>query len=155
LYPPIRGTGSPNTDLPQSRCADALISILRALLWYNQPVVHPSFPSPSTATENHPVARTRPHGMRLRRSRICCVVLHPRDAHVGIRITSHASRVRDTDNPSSYQVAVLDSMTEVFGRFCTSKPRPHGRNGSFQNPPEYNPEVESIVTATLTVHWHP
>jgi hypothetical protein len=56
---------------------------------------------------------------------------------------------RGSPDPSSYQPSVLASMNEVFGRFCTPKARTHGRDGMFQNPPEYNPESETIVSCDV------
>jgi len=37
------------------------------------------------------------------------------------------------------------SQKIVFDAFCTQKDRKQGRNGSFQRPPEYNPDSEVIV----------
>ncbi len=64
---------------------------------------------------------------------------------------SHRLRraAKGTADPSSYKGAVLDLMNDVFRQFCTPKPRPYGRNGSFQNPPEYDPESESIVNSDV------
>ena len=61
-------------------------------------------------------------------------------------LESHRLRrsVRNSDDPSSYQPSVLESMIAIFGRFCTPKPRTYGRHGSFQNPPEYDPRSEAI-----------
>jgi hypothetical protein len=61
-------------------------------------------------------------------------------------LDSHAlSRsARNSEDPSSYQSSVLASMVAISDRFCTPKPRTYGRNGSFQNPPEYDPQRESI-----------
>ena len=66
-------------------------------------------------------------------------------------LNSHAScrAVRDSADPTSYQTSVANSMADVFSRFCTPKPRPYGRNASFQNPPEYNPEHESIQSSEI------
>ncbi|SMP80166.1 NTF2 fold immunity protein [Neorhodopirellula lusitana] len=64
-------------------------------------------------------------------------------------LDSHAARraARDTADPYSYQPAIVSAMAHVFSQFCTPKPRPHGRNASFQNPPEYNPDHESIQSS--------
>ena len=66
-------------------------------------------------------------------------------------LDSHAScrAVRDSPDPASYQPAVAAAMADVFSQFCTPKPRPNGRNASFQNPPEYNPDHESIESSEL------
>lgn len=44
---------------------------------------------------------------------------------------------------------VLGTMNDVFGIYCTFKPRPHGRQGSFQRPPEYDPEKEKIISSSI------
>jgi len=61
-------------------------------------------------------------------------------------LMAHALRrsVRDSADPSSYQSCVLAAMDAVFKQFCTPKRRTNGRNGSFQNPPEYDPNHESV-----------
>lgn len=41
------------------------------------------------------------------------------------------------------------SQAEVFARWCTDKARPQGRNGSFAQPPEYQPEYEQILETRL------
>ena len=66
-------------------------------------------------------------------------------------LNSHASQraARDSTDPASYQPSVAVAMADVFSKFCTPKPRPHGRNASFQNPPEYNPAHESIRSTTI------
>jgi hypothetical protein len=61
-----------------------------------------------------------------------------------------ASRARQNDPsaaPSEAQVkAGLDA---VFAEFCTPKDRPFGRAGSYQHPPEYDPERERVVGCTV------
>jgi len=52
---------------------------------------------------------------------------------------------RDSAGPAAYQHQVLAAQLEVFSKFCTARDRPHGRQGSFQRPPEYDPEREPIV----------
>ena len=42
---------------------------------------------------------------------------------------------------------ILRAQEAVFASFCTPKDRPFGRNGSFQKPPEYDPQNESIVAS--------
>ena len=37
----------------------------------------------------------------------------------------------------------------MFARWCTDKARPYGRNGSFGQPPEYQPEHEQILETRL------
>ena len=66
-------------------------------------------------------------------------------------LDSHTSRraVRDSGDPASYQPNVAAAMADVFSQFCTPKPRPNGRNASFQNPPEYDPAHESIQSSEI------
>ena len=40
---------------------------------------------------------------------------------------------------------ILRSQAVVFYAFCTRKDRKHGRNGSFQRPPEYDHDQEKIA----------
>jgi hypothetical protein len=37
-----------------------------------------------------------------------------------------------------------DTLREIFARWCTPKERKHGRLGSFQDPPEYQPDMEDV-----------
>ena len=64
---------------------------------------------------------------------------------------SHVARraVRQSDNPASYQAPVTAAMNRIFSAYCTPKPRPHGRQSSFQNPPEYNPEHETVLSSVI------
>jgi NTF2 fold immunity protein len=52
---------------------------------------------------------------------------------------------RDSANPSLYQSEVMAMQREVFSKHCTQRERLHGREGSFQRPPEYAPERETII----------
>jgi NTF2 fold immunity protein len=52
---------------------------------------------------------------------------------------------RDSANPDAYQPEVMATQLAVFAKHCTARERPHGRQGSFQHPPEYDPERETIV----------
>ncbi|PXA03342.1 hypothetical protein DDZ13_13040 [Coraliomargarita sinensis] len=52
---------------------------------------------------------------------------------------------RKTDDPASYQSKSMEKMNEIFLAFCTPKERKYGRQGSFQHPPEYDPEKEKIT----------
>ena len=52
---------------------------------------------------------------------------------------------RETPDPSSYQAGVFQGMADIFSRFCTTRQRPHGRQGAFQKPPEYDPDRETLV----------
>ena len=56
---------------------------------------------------------------------------------------------RDATDPSSYQVEVRRKMDAIFLEFCTPKERKLGRQGSFQKPPEYDPEKEEVFETTL------
>jgi hypothetical protein len=44
---------------------------------------------------------------------------------------------------------LLDTMQAVFDAYCTPRPRPFGRNGSFNVPPEYNPQEEALLERVL------
>lgn len=44
---------------------------------------------------------------------------------------------------------ILKLQNAVYERFCTPKPRPYGRNGSYQSPPEYHPSHEYLIDCTL------
>lgn len=56
---------------------------------------------------------------------------------------------RHSSDPSAYQVSVLECMQEVFDTYCTKRPRPHGRLGSFQHPPEYDPASETVIDTSI------
>jgi len=56
-----------------------------------------------------------------------------------------ARAARDTMTPASHQHQVTAAQIEVFAKHCTARERPQGRQGSFQRPPEYDPEREMIV----------
>jgi hypothetical protein len=45
---------------------------------------------------------------------------------------------------SRMQQATLARQQQIFDRYCTPEPRPHGRQGSFGHPPEYDP-AETII----------
>lgn len=42
------------------------------------------------------------------------------------------------------------SLAAIFADLCTSKERPHGRDGRFQKPPEYDPKNDVIKTVDLS-----
>ncbi len=42
----------------------------------------------------------------------------------------------------------LQGQNQIFTRFCTPKPRPYGRQGSFSSPPSYTPD-EALVSIEL------
>lgn len=44
-----------------------------------------------------------------------------------------------------YQENVLQGMRIIFNAYCTPRERPYGRYGSYQHPPEYDPETEQIL----------
>jgi hypothetical protein len=62
-----------------------------------------------------------------------------RQAHQARQAAKH------TANPESYWPTVIEGMNAVFAEFCTPRKRPYGRNGAFSNPPEYDPETETIL----------
>ena len=43
----------------------------------------------------------------------------------------------------------LDEMEKVFSIFCTPIKRPYGRQGSYQIPPEYDPEEEFLIAVNI------
>lgn len=43
---------------------------------------------------------------------------------------------------------LLKLQDAVYQRFCTAKDRPYGRNGSYQSPPEYQPNNEYLIDCT-------
>jgi hypothetical protein len=52
---------------------------------------------------------------------------------------------RTTGDPFSYQADVRARMDVIFSNFCIPRDRKYGRNGSFQKPPEYDPQHEKIL----------
>ena len=40
-------------------------------------------------------------------------------------------------------------MDAVFTMYCTARDRPYGRQASFQRPPEYDPERETITRTEI------
>ena len=54
---------------------------------------------------------------------------------------------RKTEDPASCQLSSREKVNEIFQFFCTQKERKYGRQGSFQSPPEYDPEKEKIIAA--------
>lgn len=74
---------------------------------------------------------------------------HEFPCFIDAELDSHAAHraARNTADPGSCQPAVAAEMAHVFSQFCTPKPRPYGRNASFQDPPEYNPDHESIQSS--------
>lgn len=44
---------------------------------------------------------------------------------------------------------ITENMNKIFELYCTKKERPYGRNGSYQRPPEYDPETETIIKSTV------
>ena len=47
------------------------------------------------------------------------------------------------------RATVKEEVDAVFACFCTQKDRPYGRLGSFQSPPEYDPDHEEIIGFTI------
>jgi len=56
---------------------------------------------------------------------------------------------RDTDTPDSYWPGVAAALERLLAEFCTPRERPYGRLGSFQHPPEYDPELERVVGSRI------
>ena len=56
---------------------------------------------------------------------------------------------RESGNQSAYQSPVLAEMNRIFRAYCTPKERKRGRKGSFQRPPEYDPDNEAIMDVAV------
>jgi NTF2 fold immunity protein of polymorphic toxin system component len=56
---------------------------------------------------------------------------------------------RDSADPSSCWPEIRATMDAVFATYCTPHERPHGRQGSFQKPPQYDPRSERVVRAAI------
>lgn len=54
---------------------------------------------------------------------------------------------RGSEDPASYRTTVLSMQNDLFAKYCTPRQRPHGRLGSFQRPPEYDPERETSLAS--------
>ncbi len=65
----------------------------------------------------------------------------------GFILAMHDYELAAARATSNAEIHVL--MQVVFDRFCTQKPRPYGRYGSFQSPPEYDPDGEYLVSIEL------
>ncbi|MCP3931776.1 MAG: hypothetical protein GY705_22095 [Bacteroidetes bacterium] len=57
--------------------------------------------------------------------------------------------VRNSNDPSSYQNSSIQLMEEIFSFYCNKKERKYGRLGTFQNPPEYNPDAEKVISKVI------
>jgi hypothetical protein len=56
---------------------------------------------------------------------------------------------KGTAQPSAYQLASTRRLADVFLRYCTPRERLQGRNGTFQHPPEYDCEKETIHSVNV------
>lgn len=63
-------------------------------------------------------------------------------------------RSRTTQKPALYQLEVRSRLDSLFARFCSPKERKYGRQGSFQKPPEYNPDTEHITATEIDPSSH-
>jgi NTF2 fold immunity protein len=54
-----------------------------------------------------------------------------------------------TDDPASYQEIIMQTLADVFLKYCTVRERKYGRLGSFQMPPEYDPAKEKILSIAI------
>lgn len=60
------------------------------------------------------------------------------------------SRVaRDSPDPESSWQEIRVSLDVIFDEYCTARERPHGRQATFQNPPEYDPSLETIIRVDI------
>ncbi|MEM6293195.1 MAG: NTF2 fold immunity protein [Myxococcota bacterium] len=62
------------------------------------------------------------------------------------RLSREAGNASD---PAAYWVPVTERMNAIFKSYCTRKERPHGRQGSFQDPPEYDPSREQVLRSEV------
>ena len=58
-------------------------------------------------------------------------------------------RAKENGTIGTLTERLLDSQAAVFERFCTSKPRTYGRNGSFERPPEYDSAKEKVISCEI------
>ena len=52
---------------------------------------------------------------------------------------------RDSPDRTSHWPEVQATLDSVFAKHCTARKRPQGRQASFQRPPEYDPQRETII----------
>ena len=57
---------------------------------------------------------------------------------------------RETNRPDSHWADVKATVDSIFMTYCTPKSRPYGRNASFRQPPEYNPDTEKITNVDFS-----
>ena len=55
----------------------------------------------------------------------------------------------EAGTPAAYLEEVNLNMSQVFQAFCTPKERKNGRQGSFQHPPQYDPQNEKIESDSI------
>jgi hypothetical protein len=55
------------------------------------------------------------------------------------------SAARGTDDPTRSWPEINRRLDEIYRRYCTTRDRPYGRNGSYSVPPEYDPHAEHVV----------
>ncbi len=51
--------------------------------------------------------------------------------------------------PNSCYSGVVGSLQRLFAEFCTPRERTYGRLGSFQHPPEYDPDSECVLGSRI------
>ncbi|MEI8379748.1 MAG: NTF2 fold immunity protein [Planctomycetota bacterium] len=72
---------------------------------------------------------------------------NPESVVCGLIIAMNQFEKKAHRTSSSETVSGL--LADVYARFCTTKKRPYGRNGSYQVPPEYDPREEYLVETTI------
>lgn len=60
-----------------------------------------------------------------------------------------SAAAKKSDRYDAFTSATRKSLSKVFARWCTPKERSYGRCGSFQDPPEYQPDYEKILEVVL------
>ena len=63
--------------------------------------------------------------------------------------TASLHRAATPDQYAETWSASNRSLAEVFACWCTPKERKYGRLGSFQSPPEYQPNAEDVLETVL------
>lgn len=66
------------------------------------------------------------------------------DMNVWEAQTLAKSKLSPPQEHQQFWTEAKDSLREVFAKWCTQKERKYGRLGSFQDPPEYQPDTEEI-----------
>lgn len=71
------------------------------------------------------------------------------DMHVWELQAAEAHKASTPDDNERFWQANNAALAEVFARWCTTKDRKYGRSGSFQKPPEYQPDGEDVLETII------